>query len=72
MRHLINRAICQTATALLGALCLSLLQSASAATEDVLRAGAARIDTTPTQPVTRAGYTSRTNVSRGVHDPDCG
>ncbi len=42
MRHLINRAICQTATALLGALCLSLLQSASAETEDVLRVDSTR------------------------------
>jgi len=34
-----------------------------------LRAGAARMDITPTQPVTLAGYASRTNVSRGIHDP---
>jgi len=27
------------------------------------------MDITPTQPVTLAGYASRTNVSRGVHDP---
>jgi hypothetical protein len=43
--------------------------SASAAEEDVLRAGAARIEITPTQPVTLAGYASRTNLSQGVHDP---
>ena len=34
-----------------------------------MRAGAARMDITPTQPVTLAGYASRTNVSRGIHDP---
>jgi hypothetical protein len=44
-------------------------QSASAAEENVLRAGAARIEITPTQPVTLAGYASRTNLSQGVHDP---
>jgi hypothetical protein len=27
------------------------------------------MDITPTQPVTLAGYASRTNVSRGIHDP---
>ncbi len=34
-----------------------------------LRAGAARIDVTPEQPVVLAGYASRTNLSEGVHDP---
>jgi neutral ceramidase len=34
-----------------------------------LRAGVARIDITPTQPVTLMGYSSRTNLSHGVHDP---
>lgn len=33
------------------------------------RAGQARIDVTPEQPVTLAGYGSRTNLSQGVHDP---
>ena len=70
MSHKVNQCVRQTVTACLGALCLSLPQPASAAPEDVLRAGAARIDVTPTQPVTLAGYASRTkNVSRGVHDP---
>ena len=46
---------------------LWLLPSAAAA--DGLRAGAARVDVTPTQPVTMAGYASRTNLSQGVHDP---
>ena len=69
MSHKVNQCVRQTVTACLGALCLSLPQPASAAPEDVLRAGAARMDVTPTQPVTLAGYASRTNVSRGVHDP---
>jgi neutral ceramidase len=34
-----------------------------------LRAGMARTDITPDKPVTLAGYGSRTNVSKGVHDP---
>src|SRR5690242_1448768 len=34
-----------------------------------LRAGAARVDITPSQPVLMAGYESRTNLSQGVHDP---
>jgi len=34
-----------------------------------LRAGAARVDVTPEQPVVLAGYASRTNLSAGVHDP---
>jgi neutral ceramidase len=34
-----------------------------------LRAGAARIDVTPEQPVMMAGYASRTNFSTGIHDP---
>ena len=34
-----------------------------------LRAGAARIDITPTQPVMLAGYASRKDLSGGVHDP---
>jgi len=41
----------------------------SAASAEGLRAGAARVDVTPTQPVTLAGYASRTNFSQGVHDP---
>ena len=34
-----------------------------------LRAGCARVDVTPDQPVTLAGYESRKELSRGVHDP---
>jgi hypothetical protein len=40
----------------------------AAAPEEVLRAGVSRIDITPTIPVTLAGYASRTNLSRGIHD----
>jgi hypothetical protein len=34
-----------------------------------LRAGTAKVDITPTAPVTMAGYESRKDVSQGVHDP---
>jgi hypothetical protein len=34
-----------------------------------LRAGVAKVDITPRQPVLLAGYSSRTNLSQGVHDP---
>jgi neutral ceramidase len=43
--------------------------SAATVAADFLRAGAARIDITPSEPVILAGYASRTNLSRGVHDP---
>jgi len=36
---------------------------------DVLRAGVARIDITPKEPVTLSGYGSRKDLSKGVHDP---
>lgn len=36
---------------------------------DVLHAGIAKIDITPTKPVKMAGYGSRTGLSKGVHDP---
>jgi hypothetical protein len=36
---------------------------------DVLRAGTAKIDITPENPVKMAGYSSRTGLSQGVHDP---
>ena len=34
-----------------------------------LRAGLARIDITPEKPVQLMGYSSRTDLSTGVHDP---
>jgi neutral ceramidase len=36
---------------------------------EILRAGIAKKDITPTKPVTLAGYASRRDLSRGVHDP---
>lgn len=50
-------------------LCLVLTPSLWPVLADELRAGVARIDITPTQPVTLAGYESRKDLSRGVHDP---
>ncbi|MHC4461472.1 MAG: neutral/alkaline non-lysosomal ceramidase N-terminal domain-containing protein [Planctomycetota bacterium] len=35
----------------------------------VLHAGTAKIDITPEKPVKMAGYSSRTGLSKGVHDP---
>jgi hypothetical protein len=37
--------------------------------ENDLLVGAAKIDITPTLPTTLSGYASRTNLSKGVHDP---
>jgi neutral ceramidase len=51
--------------ALLPGLCFLM----SMARAEGLRAGAARIDVTPTKPVTLAGYGGRTDLSKGVHDP---
>ena len=48
-------------------LCLTFLVSPARA--EGLRAGAARVDVSPTEPVMLAGYASRTNLSQGVHDP---
>jgi hypothetical protein len=69
--HLTSWVIPATAALCLATYCLGLAQPAPAAPRDALRAGAARVDVTPTEPVTLAGYASRTNVSRGVHDPLC-
>jgi hypothetical protein len=52
--------------------CLLSLPSGSIAAASVaaeLRAGLARIDITPTQPVMLEGYASRKELSREVHDP---
>jgi neutral ceramidase len=38
-------------------------------TDDTLRGGFARVDITPSRPVTMSGYASRTGLSEGVHDP---
>jgi len=63
------RAVCQSIAVLLWAVVLTLPGPVPAAQDSVLRAGVARIDITPTQPVTLAGYASRTNLSQGAHDP---
>ncbi len=56
-------------TALLAAVTPQLFSTGSFAGE--LRAGLARVDITPDQPVTLAGYESRKDLSKGVHDPLC-
>ena len=48
---------------------LLLTVSLSFAQHGPLRAGASRIEITPTLPVMLAGYESRKELSRGVHDP---
>jgi hypothetical protein len=52
-------------------ICLFLTTSSiqSKESRDVLRAGIAKIDITPPKPVKMAGYSSRTGLSKGVHDP---
>ena len=58
----------RTATCVVGlVILLSSLGRPAAAAE--LRAGTARRDITPTEPVRLAGYGSRNEPSRGVHDP---
>jgi hypothetical protein len=49
------------------AVALSLLAPTARAGE--LRAGAARVDVSPSQPVLMAGYGARTEPSTGIHDP---
>ena len=65
----LNRALPPAFTNCVAMCCFTLLRPASAAPDEVLRAGAARIDITPAQPVMLAGYASRTSLSQGVHDP---
>jgi neutral ceramidase len=45
------------------------LSVCSAASDDTLRAGMAKIDITPDKPVKMAGYSARTTLSEDVHDP---
>ncbi len=54
---------------LLCAIALILPSNHLFAQDNTLRAGQARIDITPTIPVTLAGYASRKELSQGVHDP---
>lgn len=41
----------------------------SGQSQDVFRAGTAKIDITPTKPVRMSGYANRKGLSEGVHDP---
>jgi len=59
---------------IIGLFLASLAQSKStgrltAQSQNVLRAGTAKIDITPKKPVRMAGYAARTELSQGVHDP---
>jgi neutral ceramidase len=62
-----------TAARALNVLCcaagLLLTAGLSFAQDNPLRGGTSRIEITPTLPVTLAGYGSRKELSRGVHDP---
>ncbi len=49
--------------------CLSGQAGLATVQAEELRAGCARVDVTPPQPVTLEGYASRKELSRGVHDP---
>lgn len=49
--------------------CVLVFAGWSAGWAQGLRAGCARVDVTPEQPVTMAGYALRKELSRGVHDP---
>jgi hypothetical protein len=53
----------------LGFVVVSATLPAVAAGAEGLRAGAAKIDITPSEPVNMAGYESRKDLSSGVHDP---
>src|SRR5438067_2120148 len=55
--------------ALLAASCLLVPTLLPAAQDETLRAGASRIDISPTSPVTMAGYDGRKGLSQGIHDP---
>ena len=57
-----------TITLLIG-LCSGPLGGMPRSFADELRVGAAKIDITPSKPVTMAGYESRKTLSAGVHDP---
>lgn len=72
MTHEIDRPHATAARALTVLFCaggLLLTVGLSFAQDNPLLAGMARIEITPTLPVTLAGYESRKDLSRGVHDP---
>ncbi len=52
-----------------GAAYLFLMLGWCCAQDNPLRVGVSRLEITPTLPVTMAGYESRKELSRGVHDP---
>jgi len=54
---------------LLAACLLSLGFAIAAEKSDVLRAGVAKVDITPTKPVALSGYAGRKELSHGIHDP---
>jgi neutral ceramidase len=56
-------------TAVLGVTVLLTAAPPLAAEAAFLRAGFARVDITPDEPVTMSGYESRTGLSQGIHDP---
>ncbi|HSA00747.1 MAG TPA: neutral/alkaline non-lysosomal ceramidase N-terminal domain-containing protein, partial [Candidatus Paceibacterota bacterium] len=64
------RAIMSAVPRVLSCVCVLLVTTDLSFAEDQpLRAGASRIEITPAQPVTLAGYASRKELSQGVHDP---
>lgn len=67
MRRVSNRSVRRIA-AIITLLLISFSITASPL-RAALRAGAARIDITPTKPVKMSGYSARTELSQGVHDP---
>jgi len=67
----LGRVSCRGLAVVISCACLLGLAGLPALQAEELRAGCARIDITPPQPVTLAGYESRKELSRGVHDPIC-
>src|SRR5512146_2305357 len=61
---------CLVVLAVVSLLAVGLLASPVRAGDSAaLKAGAAKIDITPTKPVTLSGYAARKDLSTGVHDP---
>jgi hypothetical protein len=61
--------LAKTCAGLLAALSLWVVDGSEVTTSVELRAGTAKVDLTPTQPVRLGGYESRKELSQGVHDP---
>ncbi|MGA2660380.1 MAG: neutral/alkaline non-lysosomal ceramidase N-terminal domain-containing protein [Verrucomicrobiota bacterium] len=64
-----RRLRCRGLAVVVSCACLLGLPGLRAVLAEELRAGCARVDVTPPQPVTLEGYGSRKELSRGVHDP---